>query len=96
MITVHVRGLSIKERAGKTSRLYKLISSDSYAQRFGELARLTTDILDLDVQEKKAHDNVWKKRGAMATRLHHVLREIDTDVSGIIEAREDSELSAAS
>jgi hypothetical protein len=96
MITVHVQGLSMKERAGKMNRLYKLISSEAYAQRFGELARLAGDILDLDVQEKKAHDNVWKKRGAMATRLTHVLREIDTDVSGIIEAREDTEWSAAS
>lgn len=96
MITVHVRGLSIKERASKMSRLYKEITSDAYAQRFGELRKMTNEILDLDVQEKKAHDAVWKKRGTVATRLNHLLREIDTEVAAIVEGRDTSdEVSAA-
>ena len=96
MITVHVRGLSLQQRATKMSRLYGFITSDAYAQRLAEVAKLTSEILDLDVHEKKAHDNVWKKRGAMATRIHHVLRDIDTDVAGIVEGRDDEQLPAAS
>jgi hypothetical protein len=95
MITVHVRGLSIKERAGKMNRLYKLITSEGYAQKFGELVNLTNDVLDLDVQEKKSHDSVWKKRGGLATRMNSVLRELDTQVSGIVESAEEQELSVA-
>ncbi len=95
MITMHVRGLSIKERAGKMSRLYELITSESYSRRFSEAGKLTKDILDLDVQEKKAHDNVWKKRGTVATRINYVLREIETEVAAVIEGEDTGEGPAA-
>ena len=85
MITMHVRGLSMKERAGKMNQLYGLITSEAYRRKFSEAGKLTHEILELDVQEKKAHDNVWKKRGTFATRINHVLREIETDVAAVIE-----------
>ena len=96
MITVHVKGLSLTERASKMSRLYTLITSEKYAQKFRELEKLTNDILDLDVQEKKAHDNVWRKRGTIATRLNNALSEVDTDVAAVIEAQDHTPLSVAS
>jgi len=85
MITMHVRGLSMKERAGKMNKLYGLITSESYGRKFSEAGKVAQEILDLDVQEKKAHDNVWRKRGSFATRINNVLREIETDVAGVIE-----------
>jgi hypothetical protein len=96
MISAHVRGLSLNERATKMTKLYKLITSEAYAQRFREVEKLTADILELDVQEKKSHDNVWRKRGSLATRMNNVLREIDTEVAGVIEGQDNNELSAAS
>jgi len=96
MITVHVRGLSMTERATKMARLYRLISSEAYRQRFDELGKLTNDVLDLDVQEKKSHDNVWRKRGALATRMSNALREIETDVAAVVEGEEQKELPVAS
>jgi hypothetical protein len=96
MITIHVKGLSLNERATKMSRLYKLITSEKYAQRFREVEKLTNEILELDVQEKKAHDNVWRKRGTIATRISNALSEIDTDVAAVIEAKDPTELSVAS
>jgi hypothetical protein len=89
MTTMHVKGLSMKERTGKMSRLYELITSESYAGKFTEANRLTEDILELEVQEKNAHDNVWKKRGALVKRLHNVLREVDTEVAAVIEGSDD-------
>jgi hypothetical protein len=91
MITMHVKGLSIKERTTKMSRLYKLITSESYSGKFTEANKLTKDILDLEVQEKTAHDNVWKKRGALVKRIHNVLREAETEVAAIIEGSNDGE-----
>jgi hypothetical protein len=67
-------------------QLYNFITSEGYTKRFDEATKLTDDILELDVQEKKGHDNVWRKRGTLATRLSHVLRELDTEVSAIVEA----------
>src|SRR3984885_335178 len=85
MVTMHVKGLSLQERSSKMTRLYKLITSESYARKFSEAGKLTEEILELDVQEKKAHDNVWKKRGALATRMNNVLREVGTEVAAVIE-----------
>jgi hypothetical protein len=85
MITMHVRGLSLKERADKMSRLYKLITSESHAGKLTEAGRLTQDILELDVQEKKSHDNVWKKRGSLSIRIRNVLREMETEIAAVIE-----------
>jgi hypothetical protein len=95
MVMMHIRGLSMKERTGKMSHLYKFITSEVYAQRFGEATKLTSDILELDVQEKTTHDNVWKKRGTLATRLQNVLREVDTEISAIVESEVGSEIPAA-
>ena len=42
-------------------------------------------MLDLEVQEKTAHDNVWKRRGSIVKRMQNVLREVETEVAAIIE-----------
>ncbi len=91
MITMHVKGLSVKERASKMSRLYNLITSESYTGKFTEANRLTQDILELEVQEKTAHDNVWKKRGALVKRMHSVLREVETEVAAVIEGDDNTD-----
>jgi len=85
MITMHVKGLSMRERSNKMSQLYNLITSESYRKKFAEAERLAQDVLDLDVQEKKDHDLVWRKRGTMATRIKGVLRDIEADVAAVIE-----------
>lgn len=85
MITMHIKGLSLKERSNKMSQLYSLITSESYAKKFAEAERLAQDILDLDVQEQKDHSNVWRKRGTFATRMKRVLRDIETDVAAVVE-----------
>ena len=92
MVTMHVKGLSIKERATKMSRLYKLITSESYSGKFVEANKLTQDILELEVQEQTAHGNVWKKRGALLKRIHNVLREAETEVAAIIESSDEEEV----
>jgi hypothetical protein len=85
IISMYVLGLSLDERADKTNRLYKLITSDDYVRRFGEAVKLTERILDLDVEEEKAHTLVWRNRGALTKRMGNLLREIDTDVAAVIE-----------
>jgi hypothetical protein len=75
------------------NKLYGLITSEPYRRKFSEAGKIIEEILELDVQEKKAHDNVWRKRGAFATRIGNVLREIQTDVDGVIES--DDEVAGA-
>lgn len=89
MITMHVRGLSIRERTTKMSRLYKLITSESYSAKFTEASRLAQDLLDLEVQEQTAHTNVWKKRGSLVKRMQNVLREVETEVAAVTESNDE-------
>lgn len=62
------------------AELYKLISSEAFNQSFREADKLTQDILDLDVKEVKAHEDVWKKRGYATKRLKNVLTEMQTEI----------------
>lgn len=88
LIKMHVRGLTMKEREDKMEQLYKLISSDEYTERLAEATKLSKQVLELDEDEVSAHRSVWKKRGRLMTRLQKVLREIDTEVSCIMEGGE--------
>lgn len=92
-IAMHVAKLSEAERTDKLSQLFRFMTSSAFKRKLGEAESLAAEALELDVQEKRAHDNTWKKRGAVLTRIRHVLREIDTDVSAIVEARDESQLS---
>jgi hypothetical protein len=96
MITLHLQGLSLNERATKMSRLYKVITSERYGQQFRELEKLSTDIVALDSAEKKAHDTTWKKRGSLSTRMTNALVAIDSEIAVIIEGHQDEELPIAS
>ena len=91
MVTMRVKGLSIKERTTKMSKLYNLITSESYSGKFAEANKLTQDIDELGVQEIKDHGNLWKKRGALLKRIQNVLRETETEVSAIIESSDGEE-----
>lgn len=85
MVRMHLQGLSVVDRSVKTNRLYEFITSQEYIQKTREAASLTEDLLKLDVQEVKDHQTVWKKRGAMATKLKNILREVDAEIGAVLE-----------
>jgi hypothetical protein len=87
MVRLHVLGLGQNERSEKRELLFKYITSEDFRQHVIEAGRLTTEMLDLDADEKRTHDKVWEKRGKMTTRLRNVVREIDTEVGAIVEGR---------
>jgi hypothetical protein len=96
VIALHLRGLSLNEGASKMSELYSLITSDQYRLRFRELERLATDIVNVDSQEERSHESVWKKRGSLTTRIAAALLEIESEVADVIEGQKPTELSVAS
>jgi len=85
IISTHVLGLSMEERNNKTDQLYKLITSEAYIRRFDEVVKLNEEVLQLDVEEQKAHSIVWRNRGTLTKRLGNLLRQIDTDVAAVVE-----------
>ncbi|HJQ35752.1 MAG TPA: DUF2130 domain-containing protein [Thermoanaerobaculia bacterium] len=91
LIAMDVAKMSDAERADKLNRLFRFMTSSGFKRKLAEASDLANEALEIDVQEKRAHDTVWKKRGTVLTRIKHVLREIDTDVSAIVEARDDDD-----
>ena len=89
LIAMHAAKLSEAERADKLGRLFRFITSSAFKRKLTEASDLAGEALQIDVDEKRAHDNVWKKRGTVLTRIKNVLREIDTDVAAILEARDE-------
>lgn len=85
LLTLYVRGVGNEERATKTTKLYDYIRSETYVRCSAEAGRVAGQLLDLDVDEKKSHDGVWKKRGILANRIRHILRDIDTEIGSIVE-----------
>ncbi|HKS24387.1 MAG TPA: DUF2130 domain-containing protein [Thermoanaerobaculia bacterium] len=86
LIAMHAAKLTDAERTDKLSRLFRFITSSGFKRKLAEASELAAEALQIDVDEKRAHDNVWKKRGTVLTRIKNVLREIDTDVCAIVEA----------
>jgi hypothetical protein len=93
LVRTHMLGLSMQERAAKMDQLYALITSDRYAQQVAECGSLADDLLDLDVQEQKDHQNVWKKRGRMATKLKKLLTDVDAEISEVLAGAASEEVS---
>jgi len=91
IIGMYVARMSEAERADKLSRLFKFITSTQFKRRLVEASDLAGEALQIDVDEKRTHDLVWRKRGTILTRIRQVLRDIDADVSAIVESRDESE-----
>lgn len=91
LIAMHVAKLSDAERTDKLNKLFRFITSPGFKRKLAEASELTQEALQIDVDEKRAHDLIWRKRGVALTRIRQVLRDLDTDVSAIIEARDEPE-----
>ena len=89
LIAMHVAKLSEAERADKLNKLYRFITSPAFRKKLAEASDLTSEALQIDVDEKRAHDLVWRKRGTVLTRIRQVLRDIDADVSAIVESHDE-------
>jgi hypothetical protein len=90
LVAMYVAKLSDAERTDKLNRLFKFMTSPAFKRKLAETSELTSEALQIDVDEKRAHDLVWRKRGTVLTRIRQVLRDIDTDVSAIIETSRES------
>lgn len=78
--------LSAQERDEKSAALYEFINSERCNQLFEQFGTLTQDILDLEITEKKAHDNTWKKRGLLIRNVQKVIQgQLHFEIEKIIE-----------
>jgi len=85
MVRIHTLGMSTQERVGKMDRLYKLLTSEEFARQLQEAGKLADDLMGIDVEEVKEHQNRWKRRGLVMTKLKHVVHQVDTQISAILQ-----------
>lgn len=76
--------VSADDKETKTAKLYTFIASDEFGKLLGSVAGNDEKLLQLDEDEKRAHDAMWKKRGGLlkaSQQLHAKLRD---RIDGII------------
>jgi len=82
--------LSSDERADKKLRLYDHITSDLFRRKLVDAGKLTQQLLDLDVEEVKEHNRVWKTRGGILKKLETVNSEVVGEINDIIDGLKDA------
>jgi hypothetical protein len=78
IVRSHSQRLSAEGRERKTEKLYNFITSDEFENLIDSMESNDEKLLQLEVDEKRAHDAMWKKRGTFLTslqRLHSKMRE---------------------
>ena len=77
--------LSTVERAEKKLRLYDHITSDVFRRKLVDTGKLAQQLLDLDVEEVKEHNRVWKTRGGILKKLETVNSEVVGEINDIVD-----------
>jgi hypothetical protein len=77
--------LSNEQRADKKLRLYDHITSDVFRRRLADTGKLTQQLLELDVDEAKDHQRVWKTRGGILKRLETTNSEVVGEINDIVD-----------
>lgn len=89
LVRMHQTRLSRVERAEKKLRLYDHLTSELFRRKLSDTGKLTQQLLDLDVEEFKEHNRVWKMRGGILKRLETVHSEVVGEINDIIDGRDD-------
>lgn len=77
--------LSNVQRAEKKSRLYDHITSDTFRRKLADSGKLTEQLLEIDVDELKEHQRVWKARGGILKKLEAVHSEVVGEINDIVD-----------
>lgn len=84
VITMHTLRVSNEQRETKTARLYEFIASARFAQLLESVNRQLTTLEKIEVDERKAHDSVWIKRGKAFKAIEKANGDLRFEISQII------------
>lgn len=85
LVRMHQTRLSSAEREDKKLRLYDHITSELFRRKLADTGKLTQQLLDLDVEEVKEHNRVWRTRGGILKRLEAVESEVVGEINDIVD-----------
>ena len=84
MLLVHTLRLSKEESKSKMAELYAFMTSERCALLLARVDSESDALLDLQVTEKKAHDNHWRKQALLVRRIQKAKAELDVEIASII------------
>lgn len=85
MIRMFQLKLSNVERAEKKLRLYEHVTSEVFRRKLADTGKLAQQLLELDVDEVKEHNRVWKTRGGILKKLEAVNSEVVGEINDIVD-----------
>jgi hypothetical protein len=60
-----------------------------FRRKLSDTGKLAQQLLDLDVEEMKDHQRVWKARGGVLKRLESVNSEVVGEINDIVDGLTD-------
>jgi hypothetical protein len=88
IVQLHCMKISNEERSRKTDELYALMTSDRFEQFISTVTKTAEQLETLQQQERKAHDNVWKKQGELFRTIVRQCAQFDEEVARIVGTAE--------
>ena len=86
VIETHRAGLSGKDRAGKTARLYDYLTGDEFREEFASVVAASEKLNGMLEKERSAHERLWAKRKQAYDELGRNSLAIDEAIRFIVEA----------
>lgn len=84
VVQTHSLRLSNEERVQKTATLYNFITSERCSDILVRIDTHTDALLDLQIKEKKAHDQTWKRQGELVRSVQRVRAELTNEIDAIV------------
>jgi hypothetical protein len=80
-----------QDRQAKQAKVYALISSQAFRKYIESIGEAPKKFSDLQNEERKDHEKIWKKEAAIMDELLHVHIDITTAIDTIIDGNDASE-----
>ncbi|MGQ0458034.1 MAG: DUF2130 domain-containing protein [Hyphomicrobium sp.] len=84
IVRMHALKVSNEARTSKSDELYALMTSERFGQFMTGVEKTAAQLEALQVQEKKAHETVWKKQGELFRSVIRNCAQFDEEVARII------------
>ena len=84
MVQVHTLKLSNEQKDHKTEKMYEFITSEKCLSHFDRIDAQAEELLQLDVDEVKAHNKTWKRRGELTRSVQKTSSDLSREIEAII------------
>jgi hypothetical protein len=91
LVQTHALRMSNAERTKKTAELYAFITSQRCANLLAKFESDAAKLLELQVKEKKQHDQNWKQEGLLLCSIQKTHGDLCYAIDSIIGTAEDAE-----